>query len=254
MVMPCEAITAQMGLLFSCAPVGQYVRIQTPFLYPDGDVIDIFYRETGDTITLTDLGETLRWLNMQTVSLQKSRKQNQLIADICLNHNVEIFHGMFTTRVQASEDLSRAVMRLSQALLRASDLWFTYRTKLGESVVDDVEELLQDRSIPFDRKPRIPGRSGSIWRPDFQTRQEKQSAFIRVLSTGSRAATRDMLFQTTAMWLDLSYLSVGQEKTRFISLFDDTVDIWAIEDFRLVENISEVAYWSRSDEFLEKIA
>jgi len=68
MITPCELITEQIGLLFSCSPVNQYIRIQTPFLYPDGDVIDIFDRAEGDAVTLTDLGETLRWLRMQTVT------------------------------------------------------------------------------------------------------------------------------------------------------------------------------------------
>jgi hypothetical protein len=56
------------------------------------------------------------------------------------------------------------------------------------------------------------------------------------------------------MWHDLSYLSIGMEALRFISLLDDTVDVWSEENIRLVESVSDIAYWSRSDEFLEKIA
>ena len=96
----------------------QYTRIRTPFLYPDGDIIDIFYQDQGDIATLTDLGETMRWLSMQTVTQQKSPKQRQLIADICLTHNVEIHRGMLMVRVRRSENLAAAVMRLSQCMLR----------------------------------------------------------------------------------------------------------------------------------------
>ena len=254
MITPCELITEQIGLLFSCSPMNQYIRIQTPFLYPDGDVIDIFYRAEGDTVTLTDLGETLRWLRMQTVTQRKSPRQRQLIADICLNHNIELYRGMLTTRVRRSEDLAGAVMRLSQGILRVSDLWFTFRNKVGESIVDEVEDLLQEHQIAFERSPRVSGRSATVWRPDFQIRRKEHSALVRVLSTGSRAATRDLVARTSAMWHDLSYLTVGQEAFRFISLFDDTLDVWDVEDFRLVEDISDVAYWSQPDEFLEKVA
>lgn len=254
MITPCEQITKQMGLLFTCTSVNQYIRIQTPFLYPDGDVIDIFYKEDRDTITLTDLGETLRWLRMQTVTQRKSLRQQRLIADICLNHNVEFYRGMLTTRVRHPEDLAGALTRLSQAILRVSDLWFTFRTKAGESIVDEVEDLLQENHIAFDRSPRVKGRSARSWQPDFQTRGKDHSALIRVLSTGSRAAARDLVARTSAMWHDLSYLTVGQEHLGFISLFDDTLDIWNQEDFRLVEDISDIAYWSRTDEFLKKVA
>jgi hypothetical protein len=63
-----EDFETLLGLLFTCEPVDQYMRIQTPYLYPDGDVIDIFCKESDGIVTLTDLGETLRWLRMQTVT------------------------------------------------------------------------------------------------------------------------------------------------------------------------------------------
>jgi hypothetical protein len=254
MVTPCELITEQMGLIFTCVSVNQYIRIQTPFLYPDGDVIDIFYKEEGDAGTLTDLGETMRWLRMQTVSQRKSLRQRQLVADICLNHNIVLYRGMLTVPVGRSEDLAGAVMKLAQGILRVSDLWFTFRNKAGESIVDEVEDLLQEHQIAFERSPRVSGRSATIWRPDFQTRRKDHNTLIRVLSTGSRAATRDLAARTSAMWHDLSYLTVGQETFKFISLFDDTLDVWNEEDFRLVGDISDIAYWSRSDELLEKVA
>ena len=254
MITPCEALTEQIGLLFSCSSVNQYIRIQTPFLYPDGDIIDIFYKDDGDTATLTDLGETLRWLRMQTITQRKSPRQRQLIADICLNHNIELYRGMLTIRVRRSDDLASAVMRLSQAILRVSDLWFTFRNKVGESITDEVEDLLEERQIAFVRSPHVSGRSATVWRPDFQIRRKKHSTLVRVLSTGSRAATHDLVARTSAMWHDLSYLTVGQEALQFVSLFDDTLDVWNEEDFRLVGDISDIAYWSRSDEFLEKVA
>lgn len=254
MTSPCELITAQMGLLFTCEPLDRYIRIQTPFLYPDGDIIDIFYQEKENAATLTDLGETVRWLKMQTVSQRRSPRQHQLISDICLNHNIEFYRGMFTVRVRQSDDLAKAVMRLSQGILRASDLWFTFRTKAGESIVDEVEDLLREHSIRFYREPRVAGRSATVWRPDFQIRQPMHSSFVRVLSTGSRAAAHDIAARTSAMWHDLSHLAIGPEASKFVSLFDDTLDVWSEEDFRLVGNISDIAHWSRSDEFLEKIA
>jgi hypothetical protein len=56
------------------------------------------------------------------------------------------------------------------------------------------------------------------------------------------------------MWYDLSHFKVGKVAIEFFSLFDDTVDIWNQEDIQLVESLSHIAYWSRPDEFLEKVA
>lgn len=140
MITPCEIIPETLSMLFPCMSMNQYTRIQTPFLYPDGEVIAIFYKDNGDTATLTDLGETLDWLKMQTVTQRKSPRQRQLIADICLNHNIELYGGMLTTHVRRSEDLASAIMRLSQGILRVSDLWFAFRHKSRRSYCQQAKE------------------------------------------------------------------------------------------------------------------
>lgn len=252
---PCEYIAQKIGELFTCSRVNQYIRIRTPYLYPDGDVIDLFLKEGGKETwaTLTDLSETLRWLRMQTISQRKSLKQRQLIEDICLNHGIELYRGMLIVRVKSPDDLAVAVTRLAQAALRVADLWFTFRIRTVESITDEVEDFLRERQILFEPGERIPGRSGRIWTVDFHTRHPNRSALVYVLSTGSRAVARKATEHVLAAWYDLSHLRVRSDPIRFVSLFDDTLDVWAPEDFRLVEDLSEVSYWSRPDEFAEKL-
>jgi hypothetical protein len=135
-----ELITKKIGNLFTYSPSNQYTRVRTPFLYPDGDVIDLFYKEDGEYVVLTDLGETLGWLRMQTTDQQKSSKQRQLINDICQNLNVQLYRGMLMMRLKRSDDLAQAVMRLSQAALRVSDLWFIFKNQADEPAVDGIDD------------------------------------------------------------------------------------------------------------------
>lgn len=253
MMMPCVLIQEQMGELFRCAEVGRYIRIRTPFMYPDGDYIDIFWenRAGDETVTLSDLGETVRWLKMQASTLKRSPKQNQLILDVCLTHGVEFFKGMFQVRYRPGDNLAMAVTRLSQAALRASDIWFTFRTRVAESVTDEVAEFLGERQIDFDRNVSLPGRSGQKWQVDFHARARERSSLIHVLSTGSRGATGRIKDHVVAMWLDQSHLKVGPERLNFISLFDDTSDVWSAEDFRQLEDLSAIARWSQPDELAQ---
>jgi len=85
---PCEAIAGQLGALFACSPHGKYVRVRTPFLYPDGDVVDLFVREEDEETIVSDLGESLRWLRNQTLAMKRPPKQRQLIEDIKLTNDV----------------------------------------------------------------------------------------------------------------------------------------------------------------------
>jgi hypothetical protein len=254
MLGPCEQIAERMSELFSCSRINEYTRIRTPFLYPDGDVIDLYLKQEGCSATLTDLGETLRWLRMQSIARRRSPKQNQLIKDTCLIHGVELYRGMLMARVGSSDDMAKAVTRLAQAALRVSDLWFTMRTRAVESVTDEVADFLAEREIPFDRAETLPGRSGRPWTVDFHVRHPRRSALVSVLSSASRAAARGIVDHVTAEWHDLSHLKLGPEALIFLSLFDDTQDVWTPEDFHLVAELSEVALWSKPEELIERLA
>jgi hypothetical protein len=55
MANPCEEINRIIGELFTCSTVSGFVRIRTPYLYPNGDVIDLYLQEKEGQKTLTDL-------------------------------------------------------------------------------------------------------------------------------------------------------------------------------------------------------
>jgi len=248
-----EMVARQLGEMFVASPHGEWIRVRTPFWYPDGDVIDVFVRQEDRTFTVTDLGEALGWLRLQSLSDRRSPKQEKLIQDVGLTLGIELFRGQILLRCDSPSELSAAVHRVGQAALRISDLWFTTRTRTVESMTDEVADLLIEREIPFERSVRLAGRSGREWTVDFQTRTTNKSALVFVLATGSRAAARQLTEHVVAGWHDLSHLRVSQQGQRFVSLIDDTSDVWSDADFRLVESISELERWSQSSEFVERL-
>jgi hypothetical protein len=250
---PCEAIADQLGELFECSEQGRFVRVRTPYLYPDGDMVDVFVAREAP-IRLTDLGETLRWLALQASSDRRTPKQQALIHDTCSTLGVELYQGMLQKRVREATEFAGALTSLAQAAVRVSDLWFTFRSRSFESVNDEVAEFFAERKISFDRGLTLPGRSGSLWRIDFETRLPERSSLVNVLSTGNRAAARKLAEHTLATWYDLSNLRVGPEGLKFVSLFDDTLDVWSDEDIRLLEELSDVAFWSRPEDFASRLA
>lgn len=245
----CEVLRMRLGELFTCTVYGPYQRVRTPYLYPDGDNIDLFCKSEDGVITVTDLAETTRWLRMQSVAVRRSPKQRQLIEDACLTHGIEFYRGMLQARCRQDESLAAVVTRVAQAALRVSDLWFTFRSRAVESITDEVADLLMERELSFARSEKLAGRSGRSWNVDFHVRTPIRSSLIYVLSTGNRSAARSVTEHVVAAWYDLNHLAAGPEALRFISLFDDAADVWAEEDFRLVEELSSIARWSRPDEF-----
>jgi hypothetical protein len=249
---PCREIATTIAELFSCSTVNDYIRIRTPFLYPDGDVIDIYLKEKQEgQYILTDLGETLRWLRMQTVSPKRSEKQETLIEDTLLTHGVERYKGMLLLRLQGKENLASAVTQLSQAAFRVSDIWFTFKTRAFESIIEEVAEFLKEKKIPFEQNKKFQGRSGRSRKVDFYTQHRQRTALIDVLSTASTAAANSRADNVFTIWSDLNYLKEGN--SRFVSLFDDTIDIWSSENISLLEEVSDLAFWSSKEEFQEML-
>ncbi len=239
-----------LGALFTCSEFGDFERIRTPYLYPDGDIIDLFCKVDGHTVTVSDLAETTGWLRMQSTAPRRSQKQKRLIEDACVTHGLEFYRGMLQVRCGPDDDLAEVVTRVAQGALRVSDLWFTFRTQAIQSITDEVADFLRGRELQFDRNERLAGRSGRGWTVDFHVRSERRSSLVDVLSTGNRAAAHRVSEHVLAAWHDLNHLGTGPEALSFISLFDDTADVWTEEDFRLVEPLSTVSRWSRPDEFV----
>ena len=251
---PCQEIAATIGQLFDCSEVNNgFTRIRTPYLYPDGDIIDLFFKEKAGRQILTDLGETLRWLDSQVIGKQISKKQTQVLQDIELTHGIENYQGTLIARVTSAETLAEAVTRLAQASIRVADLWFLSRTRSLASVADEVAELLMEEKIRFKRDEKFIGRSTRSWRIDFRTWHPDHGSLVQVLSTGSKSAANTQANKAIAAWTDLSQYRASSSPLRFISLFDDTVDVWAPSTISHLEDYSDIAYWSRPDSFAKML-
>ena len=149
----CVSIGQSLPPLFVCSPAPQEgVRVRTPMLYPDGDVVDVFVLERGSSYTVTDFGDALGWLGLQSVSRQRSPKQRMLIQDVCQTLRIELFQDQLVLRQVMKDVVGESVLRVAQAAVRVSDLWFTFRSQSFQNTADEVDEWLREKQIPFDRQ------------------------------------------------------------------------------------------------------
>jgi hypothetical protein len=249
----CGLLGGHIRELFTCTPAGEYTRIRTPFLYPDGDAVDLFAKQNAGSLggIVTDMGETVRWLRGQTLAPKRTPKQTALIQDICLTVGVEFYRGSIVARYASEQQFSEVAASVAQAAMRVSDLSLSFRNRAVESVTGEVEDFLIGEGIKYERSPSLAGRSGRVWHPDFHTFTEEKSALVYVLSTGSRSAARSVAEHVLSAWYDLSTFRVGMNRLEFVSLFDDTADVWAQEDFQLISDLSVVARWSQPERVAE---
>lgn len=119
-----DALEGQLSELFVVSQKGELTRVRTPFLYPDGGVIDVFARARADgSTTLTDLGESLGRLRTQSLAARRSPKQQRFVQDVCQTLGVELLKGQLMRRCADPLKLALAVNRVGQAALRVAELW-----------------------------------------------------------------------------------------------------------------------------------
>lgn len=245
----CALVGQSLPPLFVCAPAPhEGIRVRTPMLYPDGGVVDVFVLARGNGYTVTDFGDSLGWLWLQSITQRRSSRQEMLIQDVCQTLGIELFHDQIVLRAVTEDTVGEAVLRVAQAALRVSDLWFTLRSQTFQTTVDEVGEWLSEKRIPFQRDVPKQGRSTRDWTVNFETQTADHTSLLFLLSTGSRGAVHRITEHVVTGCVDLYHLKTSQSNLEFVSLFDDTVDVWRPEDFRLVGEHSQIARWSAPDE------
>ena len=176
----------------------------------------MFVVEQDGGCYVTDFGETLGWLRMQSASDRRSPKQTRLVEDTCQTLGVKLDRGQLMLRTNGANGLGEAVLRLAQAAVRVSDLWFTFRTRAirpraGETIMseaenfdrrarrgvrslkrwrDEVNEWFVKKEIAFERAVKRHGSSGQSWTVDYQTQTGNRTALVFLLSAGSRGTAR----------------------------------------------------------------
>lgn len=255
---PCQELAKNIGTLFTCSEFKDFIKITTPFIYPDGDVIDIFYRKIDQGFILTDLGETIRWLESQSVNGMRNEKQKELIETIRLTHNLEVKRDMFITRVDSSADsikLATSVLELGQALVRLSDLWILQSGRKTRTIIDSVEDFIKNINISYEREQLYTGGTDRNWKPHFYTTVKGNNVLTHVLSADKKSSAKSILCMVNTQWQDLAKYK-AESNYKFISLIVDTDEgakVWTEGDKKLLKERSEVKKWSNKNDFKQAL-
>ena len=218
-------------------------------LYPDGGLIDVFVVHSGEGLLVTDYGDGLGWLRTQSRSGKLSNRQRGFVEDICETLDIELNRGQLQALCQSHSEISGAVVRLAQAIVRVSDLWFTLRNRSLHSVAEEVDDWLRERDFGVTRGHPHFGISGKKWNVDFTVTREQSAAIVFLMSTASPAYARQLCVNVAAGCWDLRTLHIDNRPVNRIALVDDSLPIWKPEDVALVNDAAASARWSNKGEF-----
>lgn len=249
-----NSITHNLPELFQCAQLSEHdVRVRTPLLYPDGGLIDVFVYEQAGQLAVTDYGEAIGWLSLQSASNLKSPKRANLISDICMTLGIRIEDGQLQFTCRNIAELGEAVHRLAQAIVRVSDICFTFPQPAeaaqpaivphSANTKIKITRWLSERSFAFKEEVKHTGESGIDWTIDYEIAMHNYNPLMFCLNSNTRKDAENLRHHIFAGCSDLlnnkTLLFSNTNNTPLVTLFDDTTDIWKSEDYKLMQLVSK---------------
>lgn len=233
---------------FRCSQEKEFIRIITPYLYPDHDLIEIFLKQVGDKVVrATDFGETLRKLESQGIDILNSTKRLYTAEKICSGIGVKIHRGCLEKEGETARS-GEIMFDLLAAIKAVADLVYTSKAYEPATFDKEVEKYLAKHQVRFEPNVEIKGMSGRDYRVGFRIPGPKTNAIlVETLSPKQESGMSSRVSGIVRMWVDINH---GTEK---ISLFNDKDFHWKVEDMKLLSRFSRVAQWSKKDDFLEML-
>lgn len=97
-------------------------QVRTPMLYPDGGVVDVYVKARANGYVVTDFGDALGWLRIQSAGGRLSPKQRLMLDDVLHTQSVDLDRGQLRTKCEDIGTLGEAVQRVAQTAVRVSVL------------------------------------------------------------------------------------------------------------------------------------
>ncbi len=234
-------------LLFDCQEEYGRLKIATPYLYPNGDYVDLYLTETHTGVYLTDLGETMGYLADANISLKQSPKRRKIVNDVLLNQGVELFRGELRILINDWDKIAWYLMRLGQAIVQISDLIFTLRLSALVTFKEEVEEYWIETETPYEPHRTVIGGSGESYTIDFYIPTPHHPYLVETLASSSTGYANTLVSRVVRTWHDVRRVD---GRYGYISLIDDSTDVWKEAWFDQLAELSNVIVWGERDELL----
>jgi hypothetical protein len=250
--MKCEdIISSYIGELkedFACLPMSSdRVRLITPYLYPDHDRIELFIRPDGKTVTISDMGQTLNYLENSGLEVIGNSIREFKVHRIAEGVGVNIERGIIVKRGE-TQHLGELIFDVLTACKAIGDLVYTtraYEPALFEEIVSDY--LIAEH---LDVEPHVPvvgAKSGTPYRVSLKVVTPQKESLVATISPKTLKGTIGKVNATFRMWSDVN----GQREK--YSLLNDETTVVRDGDIALLTTVSRVFRWSAREAFLSSL-
>ncbi len=229
---------------FTCEPSDGRLKLITPYLYPDNDLVEVYVEELPNgRVRVTDLGETTRHLHTQGFDVFASPKR-KFIAETTASRVNALFENGVIKKEGTLEELGPMLFDVIVAARGVADLIYTSRAYEPAPFVDEVAEFLKEHQFHFEQRVPVRGTSGREYRVAFWV---KPSVYLQPISAEFQRALKPRVDAVLRMWVDID------RKALKFTVLNDVDFSWPEPDPILLSRFSRVFRWSIREELADAL-
>lgn len=235
-----------------CTSDRGFLRLDTPFRYPDGGIIELFVEERDGRFVVSDFGEAYRFLETNGIDPERSATRRQLIEMALRLGAAANVEGALEIAVADQQRVFPAALQLAQVITRVGDLVLLAKGAVGSTFSDTLEEFLKSSlvGVEVQRGQAIHGRA-AVHRVDIVARTMRGVSAIEGLSAITTTGANAQTAYTIQKFADIAALG-ADAPTRF-AVLDNTGEVWTEPLRRQLEQFSVVVDWEHRDELIQAL-
>lgn len=219
--------------------------INTPFFGTFNDGIDIYVKNEGSNILLSDDGETLSNLSLLGINLNSSKYRKDLLQNILLNYGLKQ-QGDDIIAYGSVEKFPLLKHKLISAIFEINDLHLLSKPNVASVFKEDVQIYLDSINLVYTPDFIAKGHTGLEFNFDFQIAKKSEEIVLKSFNSVTKSNLSNFLFS----WEDIKQTREKVTKKQFkaIAIINDS-DRNAKDEYieALKSKNADYILWSEKD-------
>lgn len=230
--------------------LGQFVQISTPFLDRHNDHLQIYIKQDGQELYLTDGGYIISDLEMCGCNIMSSPKRKKVLSSILNGFGVQLYKEEICTKANRL-NFPQKKHALLQAMISVNDMFFMSQPQVLSMFLEDVQLFFDTNFIPYVSNAQFHGSSGLSHTFEFAipATRKKPERFVRTINDVSRDKVDSVLFS----WGDIRELRKPGAHL-YVMMNDTEKPVRPELANALTIYGGTPLYWSKRNEYVEDLA
>jgi hypothetical protein len=238
---------------FRCTQDGDFLRLDTPFRYPDGGTVELFVEESSGHLRVSDFGEAFRFLEKSGLEPLRSPGRQRAIELAIKLAGGTLDQGVIEIVVRERSEVLSAIVRLGQAMTRIADISLLVKGSLVNTFSDAVEDYLRahTRGLEIKRRAAVRG-NATTHQVDIWTRSDRGVSVVESLSALTPTGANSQTAFTIQKFADISAIGAGAPGR--YTVLDDSTEVWSESLRKQLAQFSDVIDWERRGDLAAALA